>query len=175
MKPINSIESLAKELDNASKTDRPKIIKNLQLDAEEIKQYATWCGEGYTRNCLLRTDDYELLLLCWDKKSETPIHDHSGQDCWVYQIAGDIEELRYKENNEGEIKKTNELTLHEGGISYMHDRMGYHKIKNPNDTRAMTLHIYAEPIDSCNVFDPKKETFELAEMEYDTVVEEMIS
>ncbi len=171
MNSIKTIEALAEELDNAKKSEQAKIISRLELNAAAFREYATWSNEGYTRNCVARTDDYELLLLCWDKEAETPIHGHGGQDCWVYQIAGTVEEIRVKEDENGDLKETHRMSLSEGKISYMHDRMGFHKIRNPFNQRAMTLHIYAKPIDACRVFDPKNEEFKIKEMEYDTVVD----
>lgn len=175
MKPIQSIEALTDILDQSEKSERPTIMKNLKIDGEEIQKFSTWSKEGYTRNCLARTEAYEIILLCWDKASETPIHGHGGQDCWVYQVQGDVEELRYERNKAGDLKETQKLELSEGGLSYMNDDMGYHLIRNAGDTRAMTLHIYAAPIDACEVFDEQKEQFEVTEMEYDSVAEELVN
>lgn len=169
MDKINTIEALAKALDEAHESERAQIVSQLDLSPEAFEAFATWSEEGYTRNCVARTDDYELLLLCWDQQAETPIHGHGGQDCWVYQIEGTVEEIRVKEDNTGELQETHRMDLAPGKISYMNDDMGYHKIRNPFRQRAMTLHIYAKPIDACKVFDPENEAFEVKEMEYDTV------
>lgn len=167
---ITTIEALARKLDNAKKEERGKIIRKLDLLPDSFQEFATWSNEGYTRNCILRTDDYELLLLCWDREAETPIHGHGGQDCWVYQIEGTVNEVRLKPGDNGILKQTHSCNLKPGEISYMNDGMGVHKIVNPAGQRAMTLHIYAKPIDACRVFDPKKRQFEIKEMKYDHVV-----
>lgn len=171
MNTINTIESLADALDKAEHSERAKVISRLDLNPDAFEEYATWSDEGYTRNCVARTDEYELLLLCWDKEAETPIHGHGGQDCWVYQIEGTVEEIRVKQDEEGNLEETHRMELAPGKVSYMHDRMGFHKIRNPFNQRAMTLHIYAKPIDACRVFDPKNQEFKIKEMEYDTVID----
>ncbi len=171
MDKINTIEGLAQALDRVSESERSQIVSQLDLSPEAFEAFATWAEEGYTRNCVARTDEYELLLLCWDQQAETPIHGHGGQDCWVYQIEGTVEEIRVKEDENGDLQETHRMDLAPGKISYMHDRMGYHQIRNPFRQRAMTLHIYAKPIDACKVFDPKNEQFEVKEMEYDTVAD----
>ncbi len=171
MDKINTIEGLAKALDRVSESERSQVVSQLDLSPEAFETFATWAEEGYTRNCVARTDEYELLLLCWDQQAETPIHGHGGQDCWVYQIEGTVEEIRIKEDEKGELKETHRMDLSPGKISYMNDDMGYHIIKNPFRQRAMTLHIYAKPIDACKVFDPENEEFEVKEMEYDTVAD----
>ncbi|MGM0479218.1 MAG: cysteine dioxygenase [Bacteroidota bacterium] len=171
MDKINTIEALAKALDEGRESERSQIVSRLDLSPEAFEAFATWSEEGYTRNCVARTDDYELLLLCWDQQAETPIHGHGGQDCWVYQIEGTVEEIRVKEDENDELQETHRMDLAPGKISYMNDDMGYHKIRNPFRQRAMTLHIYAKPIDACKVFDPENEAFEVKEMEYDTVAD----
>jgi len=170
MKSITTIKSLIEEFENATKANQAKVIKRIQLDKEDVISYATWSDTDYTRNCLARTDEFEFILLCWDEEARTPIHGHGGQDCWVYQVEGTVEELRFEENDAGELVKTQSLKLEPGQISYMNDEMGYHLIKNARKQKAMTLHIYAKPIDACKVFDAKKEAFKIAEMEYDSVV-----
>jgi cysteine dioxygenase len=169
MEAITTVKSLIEEFKKSSKKDQPKIVKRIQLDKEDVISYATWSDTDYTRNCLARTDEFEFILLCWDEEARTPIHGHGGQDCWVYQVEGTVEELRFEENESGELVKTQSLKLESGGVSYMNDKMGYHLIKNTHKQKAMTLHIYAKPIDACKVFDTKKEEFKMAEMEYDSI------
>ena len=73
----------------------PKIIKNIDIDPVILEPHSTWVAHDYTRNCLARSMKYELILLCWDSNSKTPVHDHGGEDCWVYQILGSVEEIRF--------------------------------------------------------------------------------
>jgi len=73
------------------------------------------------------------------------------------------------------LTKTHVEKLTGRRLTYMRDEMGYHMIKNNSEARAMTLHIYALPIDECEVFDEKKETFIDKEMQYDTVTGEKIA
>lgn len=173
MTEINTINELIEALDNSSKKDRKEIVARLNLDKNDLEEFSTWNKGSYTRNCLARSAEYEIILLCWDKQAATPIHGHGGQDCWVYQIDGEVQEMRFRLENKN-LKLTENLSLSDGDISYMTDEMGYHLIKNPNNERAMTLHIYAAPIDECEVFDHENNAFEIAQMEYDCVFEEEV-
>ncbi len=166
MEYIKTIEELIENLDEAEPREHAQVMKRIKLDATGLKQFSTWCNEGYTRNCLARTDAYELILLCWDIGAKTPIHDHGGENCWVYQIQGTIEETRF-EKVANELIEIDTIELSPGKLTYMHDRMGYHSLKNQSDgSRAMTLHIYALPIDNCNVYNEKTDCFENKEMSY---------
>ncbi len=168
METINSLPEFITKLEENEINDYPKIIKSLSIPSAEFEKYATWNEDRYTRNCIVRTDTFELILLCWNKKQETPIHEHGGQKCWVYQVDGEVEEKRYQNDEAGELNITSRINLTAGSITYMDDSMGYHTLTNLENKRAMTLHIYMKPIDSCEVFCNKAETFITKELEYDT-------
>jgi cysteine dioxygenase len=120
---------------------------------------------------LVRNEDYEFILLCWDKGSLTPIHGHDEKDCWVFQVSGQLKESRFTEIESG-FELTNEMVLNAGQITYMHDRMGYHKIENLSNQRAMSLHVYACPINTCKIYNEELSQFEIKQMEYDSVAEQ---
>jgi cysteine dioxygenase len=72
------------------------------------------------------------------------------------------------------------MELSPGRLTYMEDSMGYHTLKNHSDERAMTLHLYISPIDTCKVFnDTTEDSFKLKELKYDSykgvLDEELIS
>lgn len=168
MSKIITIEQLIESFDASEPSEQIKVLKRIDIPKSAFEEYMSWTEGGYTRNCVVRRDGFEFILLCWDKDAETPIHDHAGQNCWVYQVDGTVRERRYEEADFG-FKLTNEAVLSEGKISYMHDRMGYHTLENISGRTAMTLHVYANPIDRCKVYDEEKSQFEVREMQYDTI------
>ena len=109
-----------------------------------------------------------MILICWDEGAKTPIHDHDGQHCWVLQVSGSIVEKRFEKKDAG-FSLIDEAELIAGKISYMNYKMGYNTLENNSESREMTLHIYANPINQCNVYNEKKSKFEIKEMAYDTV------
>lgn len=167
---INTINALVEILRKVPPAEYAKIMKRIKLKESNLQSYAQWTQQGYTRNCLDRTPTYELILLCWDVGAKTPIHGHGGEDCWVYQAKGTVEEVRFKEEA-GKLTEVNRMVLTPGKLTYMHDRMGYHALYNRSNTRAMTLHIYASPIDACKVYNNSKDCFEIKEMSYHTFKE----
>lgn len=150
--------------------DFPEIIKNANLSMEELLSAASWEKGTYTRNCLARTEKFEIILLCWEVDAKTPIHDHGGEKCWVYQADGKLEEVRYN-HIVGELEESQRMNLTPGNLTFMNDEMGYHTIENNSGARAMSLHIYASPIDSCNVYNANLESFRMKELSYDQTVE----
>ena len=173
MQKITTIEQLIESFDDADPSEQVSVLKSIEIPTSEFEHYATWNEDGYTRNCIARKDDFEFILLCWSEGAATPIHGHAGQDCWVYQVAGEVRERRYKEADYG-FELVNEAVLNPGRITYMHDRMGYHTIENISNSGAMTLHVYANPIDRCKVYNEETSEFEIKEMEYDSIDGELV-
>lgn len=169
-----TIGDLIDKLKNSPIDNFPSVLSNTELIPESFKEYESWSDECYTRNCILRTEKFELLLLCWEGKQVTPVHDHGGEQCWVYQLDGTIQEIRYSENDNGELIEEENMTLEQGNLSYMDDSMGFHALRNRSDNRALTLHIYAQPIDECAIFNEQQDSFETKEMEYDTTPNEAV-
>jgi len=169
MDSAQSLKELIECLNYSEPSNQGKILKQMNIPISDFEAYASWDENGYTRNCINRTDEYELILLCWSKGNTTPIHGHDGQKCWVCQLDGNITEFRYKKNESGALVETNRMQMGPGKLSFMNEEMGYHKLMNDTDGRAMTLHVYVSPITSCEVFNTEKNDFVVKEMEYDTV------
>lgn len=169
MRPaITSIEQLISAFEDAEPSEQAGILKQMEIPVAAFEEYANWDDDGYTRNCIVRKDTFEMILLCWSPGAVTPIHGHDGQNCWVYQVDGSVRERRYAESDTG-FTVTNDMVLNAGRLCYMHDRMGYHSLENESGKTSMTLHIYANPIDRCKVFNEKRGCFETVEMEYDSI------
>lgn len=170
MKSITSLKQLVETLPECSGKQYVELAHDMQIPIEDFEPYAFWSKETYTRNCIDRGEGYELILLCWEKGKDTPIHCHGGEECWVYDLKGEIEEKRYdfSDEEESSLEVTKVERMKAGSISYMNDNMGFHKLINVSDGRAMTLHLYMNPIDRCRVYDEDKGEFEYAELEYHT-------
>ncbi|MGA0258403.1 MAG: cysteine dioxygenase [Saprospiraceae bacterium] len=171
MESIKTIKDFTETLLETELCDFPKVIRKTQLSLNEFYSYASWKSNDYTRNCLARTEKFEIILLCWEGDIQTPIHDHGGKDCWVYQIQGSIDEVRYVKTDD-QLLESNRIKIQPGGLTFMNDKMGFHSIENNYNQRAMSLHIYASPIDSCMVFNSEKACFEEKDMTYDSYINE---
>lgn len=97
----------------------------------------------------------------------TAIHDHGGEECWVYFMDSQFEEIIY-ERDRSNVKRSLSKMATSGAVSYMSDFLGVHSLKNIGNSRGFSLHLYAKPIRSCNVFNHISEVFEEKEMHYDT-------
>lgn len=164
---INTISNLVDRLQHNNPKDYPKLIKQIDIPPSAFDKYANWEDTTYTRNCIFRDSEFELILLCWKNIQSTPIHAHGGEQCWVYQIKGKALEKRYSYINDKLILEST-YNLEPGVLSYMDDEMGYHAIQTLEE-RVMTLHIYVNPIDKCLVYNADIQSFEIKHMTYDSI------
>ena len=57
------------------------------------------------------------------------------------------------ENGGGGLVCTSDTTASAGDLVFIQDRLGYHKVGNPDPTQpAFTLHLYSPPIDRCRIW-----------------------
>ena len=168
-----SIDDLVQALKENNNSNFTSIITSTYLSIHTLEEYSSWSDECYTRNCIEENEKFELILLCWEKGQQTPIHDHGGEECWVKIINGEFKETIFKTTESGELEVENSFVLKEDEISYMIDFMGFHSIENISDGRSMSLHLYAKPIRNCNIFDEDLKTFEMKNLQYDTICEKL--
>jgi hypothetical protein len=51
-------------------------------------------------------------------------------------------------------------------MTYINDDIAWHTVGNPTPERAVSLHLYTGPIDSCSYFDPHSRTIKIRQMTY---------
>ena len=168
MNSIKNLAELIKTLRVCDSADYVKVAGNMHLPKSDFKKYTHWKSDGYTRNCIERTEHFELTLICWKPGDESPVHSHDDQRCWVYQVDGNMTESRYKLDENETLNEYYKKELGPGSLSFMEDKMGYHALRNRSNQNAMTLHLYISPIDNCQVFNTSEERFKRKELIYDS-------
>ncbi|MAX79408.1 MAG: cysteine dioxygenase [Crocinitomicaceae bacterium] len=167
MDEITSIEQLLKLLPDCSEKEFVSLARRLTIPVEAYSPYMHFKPEHYTRNCISRSKDYELLLLCWEEGQETALHGHEGEECWVKVLDGKIkEELVVADPDTGALKTERIIELESGDISYMTDEIGFHSLHNIGENRSMSLHLYVDPIEQCKVYNDDREAFVNKKLSY---------
>ena len=137
------------------------ILTNTHLNENEIQKYVFIDQDiPYTRNLVFSDqENYTLILMCWNPKKESKIHDHPCDGCFVKTLRGGVKESRYHMEEEtgenGDVRKFMvfdfDYTTSAGEVNYMDDNLGYHKIGCATEELAITLHLYTPPFQSCKV------------------------
>lgn len=120
---------------------------------DDWKQLALFDATTYARNLVRKDELFELMVVCWGMWQESPIHCHSGQQCWMAVLEGDIEEIHYKLPEGGGIQKGRSSVFRCGSVAFINDEIALHKVRPAAGLTGVSLHLYAGPIPSCNVYD----------------------
>ncbi|EAR11932.1 hypothetical protein PI23P_11382 [Polaribacter irgensii 23-P] len=162
------LESLISALSEGERTTYNHLMHAIKFTPTILEKYASWSDTCYTRNCIVDTEKYELILICWCAGQATPIHDHDGEECWVKVISGAFKETIYKADDIGILQFERMGISNVNEVTYMKDFMGFHTLENISGEKCMSLHLYAKPIRKCRVFDVESETFADKQLGYDT-------
>ena len=120
----------------------------LQIEHTDIAEPSRFHSEKYQRNLLIRTPNFEVLLLCFEPKQGTPIHDHSGSACGVMVIEGTATEVSYEITTTGRLVESGTADLPAGGVVGSQDN-DIHSLGNTQvGERLITLHVYSPPLGS---------------------------
>ena len=164
-----SLNELVSALTEGERTTFNQIFRSITIPMQDLEETFTWSNDSYTRNCIAENEQFELIILCWEKDQATPIHDHGGEECWVKIIKGEFDETIYKKDENGELSMVKSHVSSVGDTTYMIDFMGYHQLKNISNSRAVSLHLYAKPIRNCNIYDEEEKSFTRKDLSYDTI------
>ncbi len=160
-----------------------------EIRADELEQFKQWLPDRHTRNKIFRNDMMEVMLICWPIGAMTPLHTHNGQLGWMSMIEGKLIVENYKkldcnrpENQQvvgmdclaGATKidmehLENELAIPGGPLNTVDKTQTIHRIRNLAEwnERAVSMHVYSRPIDSCVVFDMDAQRCYRRELKYD--------
>lgn len=170
----SAVELLVRGLVEAG-NDRKKIgqvMNACPVGESDLESYCHFSEDCYQRNLVHRTDDFELILLCWGPTQCSPIHDHADSECWMRVVAGEITETLYEisENSKGkeQMTKLKERALKPGSVAHINNSIGLHCIANSYAGPSMTLHLYAPAIEICHYYHPETCTEKSRVMKYHT-------
>jgi cysteine dioxygenase len=166
---LQSLEELVTALSEGERTTYNHIMHSIKFPENAFDEHSSWSDECYTRNCIVDTEKFELILICWCEGHQTAIHDHGGEECWVKVLEGEFKETIYKQDDTGELKLVKTSISVANQVTYMKDFMGFHRLKNISKKRSMSLHLYAKPIRTCRMFEETLKTFIPKELSYDTI------
>lgn len=152
--PIITIHDLVQELmRHRDLSAYPVILERYAVPSRDLEPYFRWNARHYTRTCIQRNDDFELLLICYEPGQRTSIHDFNSQTAWVHPIIGEVVEERFEQGPEGVLRSRGEFHLHPGEMDRFINGSSIHRFTNRGPGRAVTLNLYAKPMSQWRVYD----------------------
>lgn len=166
------IDELVKDLQKLHERDLESIETPLEVlranpvDPESLRQYLFWNNQHYTRNLIHKTPLYELLAICWEVGMRSSIHNHKDQNCWMAAPVGRLTVQNYcvleedLDNHRCDIVPTDVVEINSTNPVAVDPLNPVHDVRNPREfgERAVSLHLYSRPFDSCIVYSVEQHT-----------------
>lgn len=154
--PITTIRELVQELlRHRDMSAYAGILSRYAVPSGDLEPYFRWNSRHYTRTCVQRNDDLELLVICYEPGQRTSIHDFNSQTAWVHPVAGEVVEERFVLEPTGRLRPTGETHLHPGEMDRFTNGSSIHRFTNRGPDRAVTLNLYARPMSQWRVYDER--------------------
>jgi cysteine dioxygenase len=152
--PIQTIRELIQELLRHRDPELyAGILARYAVPGKDIEPYYTWNQKHYTRTCIHRNPDFELLVICYEPGQGTSIHDYDSQTAWIHPVLGEVMEERFTKVPGGGLKLSHESRLQPGRDGLLQNGTAIHRFSNPGPNRAVTLNLYAKPMRKWRVYD----------------------
>jgi cysteine dioxygenase len=132
-------------------------------------------NRSYSRTLLHRCPQFEILVLHWDAGCASAIHDHGGAYCWLAVASGNMGVENFLRCDSGatpdfaQIRFDGRELLAPGAIDHRQDDVHLHRCIAA-DGPAVTLHVYAHPIDRFHTFDERTERCFEVTSTYDAIL-----
>lgn len=152
-------------------------LERTTVSPETLAPYLTWNRQHYTRNLIDKTPLYELIAICWEVGQVSSVHNHRDQNCWMavpigrlmvenfHLVAQDLERGRSR------LVPTDSVEMNATHPCAVDPADPVHRVVNPKHfaERAVSLHIYSRPFDTCVVYSPEQGTCGTIGLHYDTM------
>jgi len=152
------------------------FLQAAPLNPESLAPYLTWDRQHYTRNLIDKTSLYELLAICWEVGQASSIHNHRDQNCWMAVPIGRllVENFRVIHQDiaagKSTIRSSETLEMNAAHPCAVDPLEPVHRVLNPREfnQRAVSLHVYSRPFDTCVVYSAEQGTCGEIQLHYTT-------
>jgi len=154
-----------------------RFLEQTPVDSDSLAPYLNWSRQHYTRNLIDRTRLYELMAICWDVGQASSVHNHRDQNCWMAVPVGRLQVENFHlvhQDLDGGTCKLEPLNTVEMNISHpcaVDPADPVHRVVNPREfnQRAVSLHVYSRPFDTCVVYSPEQGTCGEIQLHFNTM------
>jgi cysteine dioxygenase len=152
------------------------FLREHPVEPESLAPYLVWDRQHYTRNLIEKTPLFELMAICWEVGQVSSIHNHRDQNCWMAAPIGRLKVQNYRvlwqddEHGKCKIEPTDVVEINPANPVAVDPSEPVHKVYNPAELkeRAVSLHVYSRPFDSCVVYSDQQGTCGTIKLHYTT-------
>ena len=137
------------------------------VEARTLEPYLHWDPCCYTRNLIHKCELFEVIAICWERGQYSRIHNHRDQNCWMSVPIGKLKvqnfrvEATDRANHTCQLIPTDSYVMDAAHPAAVNPAEPVHQVLNlpEYNERAVSLHIYSFPYDSCEVYSADKGTY----------------
>ena len=177
--PIQDFVLKLRKFQQAAFTGTDQILKFLEsmtVAPDTLTSYLIWDRQHYTRNLIDKTPLYELIAICWEVGQGSSVHNHRDQNCWMAVPIGKLLVENYRvisqklEEGTCSLETAETLEMNPHHPCAVDPQEPVHRVYNPREfnQRAVSLHVYSRPFDSCVVYSPEQGTCGEIKLHYNT-------
>jgi cysteine dioxygenase len=152
------------------------FLQHTLVAPDTLKPYLTWDRQHYTRNLIDKTPLYELIAICWETGQVSSVHNHRDQNCWMAVPIGRLMVENFHlvsqdvDRGRSQLTPTDTMEMNPTHPCAVDPADPVHRVVNPKQfgERAVSLHIYSRPFDSCVVYSPEQGTCGVIKLHYTT-------
>ena len=152
------------------------FLRSFPVSPETLAPYLNWDKQHYTRNLIDKTHLYELLAICWEVGQVSSVHNHREQNCWMAAPIGKLRVQNFHlishdvDAGNCQLQTTDVIEININQPCAVDPADPVHQVINPRefDTRAVSLHVYSRPFDTCVVYSPQQSTCGVIKLHYTT-------
>jgi len=177
--PIQDFVTGLRKFPGSSFTATREVLEFLtanRVDPDTLVPYLTWDQQHYTRNLIDKTPVYELIAICWEVGQASSVHNHRDQNCWMAAPIGRLRvenfHLVSQDLSAGTsvLERTDTVEMRPDQPCAVDPFDPVHRVVNPREfnERAVSLHVYSRPFDTCVVYSPEQGTCGEIKLHYTT-------
>jgi cysteine dioxygenase len=152
------------------------FLEKKQIAPDSLTQYLTWDRQHYTRNLVDKTSLYELVAICWEVGQASSVHNHRDQNCWMAVPIGKLLVQNYRvvsqslEEGACQLEAADTVEMNPTQPCAVNPLEPVHRVFNPREfnQKAVSLHVYSRPFDTCVVYSPDQGTCGEIKLHYTT-------
>lgn len=154
-----------------------QFLSENPVEIDTLSPYFFWSDKFYTRNLIYKDERFELMAVCWERGQVSRVHNHADQRCWMMVAAGKLRGQNFKVLDIDETKgfcrlaETDQFDLSDCLAAKVELEEPIHQVLNLPEfgERAVSLHIYSKPFDSCLSYCRDTDTFKSVKLCYTSI------
>lgn len=159
------------------------FLQHTAVAPDTLSRYLTWDRQHYTRNLIDKTPLYELIAICWEVGQVSSVHNHRDQNCWMSVPIGRLLVENFHlisqdiEHGQSQLTPIDTVEMNLAHPCAVNPSDPVHRVVNPKHfgERAVSLHIYSRPFDTCVVYSPEQGTCGVIKLHYTTMFGKPVS